>query len=410
MTPNYLALHRSAITFAPACRMNFRKLKQQGVTLVELMIALGIGTLIALAISTLFFQVFSGYRSTDDSARATESGTFGLRLLTEDLRLSGFVGLFDNAAGIAMARPAMISGSPADNCGNPAWLLPLDVTTNRVNKREHITNPTTLPCIPAASVFPGSPAIVVRGADGVLATAADMASNRVLIQSSQTGAIIFMGNDYAAQVLAPERNFTVCRYTPGAGACNDVAHPSPFSLTPFCRCPRTGANANTGTVALVDGPIFRYHAHVYYIRPCSRFAPGQTSCTNAADGGEPIPTLVRRQLSDSDPAVFVETPIAEGVERLNVSYGLDTDGNGVVDTYTDSATVAAANLGNALTARVSLLMRTRKPENKGIDQDNTYTLADHSDTNPSKFNCGNEDNPLCKHRRYLLTDTVQFKN
>ncbi|MBK7413825.1 MAG: prepilin-type N-terminal cleavage/methylation domain-containing protein [Dechloromonas sp.] len=54
-------------------------LRQHGLSLVELMVALAIGTLIALAISTLFFQVFSGSRTADDTARASEAGSFGLR-------------------------------------------------------------------------------------------------------------------------------------------------------------------------------------------------------------------------------------------------------------------------------------------------------------------------------------------
>lgn len=381
--------------------------RQQGVTLVELMVALAIGTLIALAISTLFFQVFSGYRSTDDSARTTEAGTFGLRLLAEDLRMSGFIGLSNNVAGINVARPGMIDGAPANNCGTPDWFLPLDAAANRVRDLEHIPAPGALPCIPAAQVFPDNPAIVVRGATGVQANAADMASNRLFIQSSQSGAIVFMGAEYATAVLAAGRNYSVCRYTPGPGACNDVRHPSPFAQTPVCRCPTTGVNANRGSVALVDGPIYRYHAHVYYIRPCSRFAPGQTSCDGNADGGQPIPTLVRRQLSEDNPAVFVETPIAEGVERMRISYGLDTDGNGVPDTYTDQGTVftpVAPNLQAALTARISLLVRTRKPENKAVDSA-TYTLADGS-----QFTCDSMHATSCKHRRYLLTDTVKIRN
>lgn len=377
---------------------------QRGFALVELMIALIIGSLVVLAISTLFFQVVTGYRMTDDTARSTESGTFGLRMLTEDLRVSGFVGLFDDAARVGVSRPGLVSGAAADNCGHSEWFLPLDPATQNVRTIEHFSIPSALPCIPAASHVAGSPAIVVRGATGVQATPADMLSNRIYLQSSQSGAIVFRGVDYASEVKAADRQMRVCRYTPGAGACVDSADDPP------CRCPKTGVNAGKGSVALVDGPIFQYHTHIYYIRPCSR--PAGATCTSADDGGEPVPTLVRRQLSEASPASFVETPIAEGVERMAISYGLDTDGNNVVDTYTDQNTAFTPgnpNLSeNALTVRVSLLMRTRKADTdrsvENLETNATYTLADGS-----TFNCAT-NGASCRHRRYLLTDTVQVKN
>ena len=376
-------------------------LRQHGLSLVELMVALAIGTLIALAISTLFFQVFSGSRTADDTARASEAGSFGLRILSEDFRMFGFVGLIDDGSKIDLVRTSLVGSSAADNCGNPKWFLPLDEATNRIVYIEHFTNPSDLPCIAAANHVAGSPAIVLRGASGTQARPADLATNKIFLQSNQAGGIVFQGVDYAANVKGAGRHTRICRYTPGAGACADTADEPP------CRCPTTGVNAGKGSVALVDAPIFAYHANIYYIRPCSR--PAGTTCTAADDNGQPIPTLVRRQLSENtDPATFVEVPIAEGVERMAVSYGIDANRDSVTETFTDKNTIfspASPNLSDdALTVRISLLMRTRKPENNYDDSVNTYTLADGS-----TFNCVTNV-ASCKHHRYILTDTVQVKN
>ena len=56
----------------------------------------------------------------------------------------------------------------------------------------------------------------------------------------------------------------------------------------------------------------------YYLRPCSR--PAGSECASTDDDGRPIPTTVRQELSG---LVMVEQPVAEGIERMNVLYGLD---------------------------------------------------------------------------------------
>lgn len=376
------------VTVNPHQHAIFLKLKQRGVTLVELMVALAIGTLIALAITTLFFQVFSGYRSTDEGARANEGGNFGLRVLSEDLRMAGFFGLFNDPARVEVARANMISGSSSDNCGTADWALQLvNTTTNKLGYIEQFTNPASLPCIPASGFVAGNPAIVIRRASGIQATAADLTTNNLFIQSSQSGAIIFMGKDYASQVEAADRSLKVCRYSQAA---------CPATPDPVCGCTTHGATSYAGVSE--RAPIFQYQAHVYYIRPCSR--PAGATCAATDDGGQPIPTLVRRQLSNTDPAVFVETPIAEGVERMTLSYGMSGNAAGVPDSYTANPT----DIGNAVTVRLSLLMRTRKPDNKYTDTA-TYTLADGT-----TFTCNPVVPDSCKYRRYLLSDTIQLKN
>jgi hypothetical protein len=221
----------------------------------------------------------------------------------------------------------------------------------------------------------------------VQATAADLTTNNLFVQSSQSGAIIFMGKDYAPLVAGADRSLRVCRYSQAA---------CPAIPDAVCGCTTHGAISYAGVSE--QAPIFQYLAHVYYIRPCSR--PAGAACAATDDGGQPIPTLVRRQLSNTDPAVFVETPIAEGVERLSLSYGMDDNGDGVPDSYT----ATPADIGNALTVRLSLLMRTRKPDFKYTDTA-TYTLADGN-----TFTCNPADPEQCKYRRYLLSDTIQLKN
>jgi hypothetical protein len=108
-----------------------------------------------------------------------------------------------------------------------------------------------------------------------------------------------------------------------------------------------------GVVTSSDAPIFEYLARVYYIRPCSRFATAATTCTAAADGGRPIPTLARQELNG---ATMVETPLVEGIERVFFLYGIDADGNGIPERFVPDPT--AADWTNVVSVRVAVLARS----------------------------------------------------
>lgn len=363
---------RITLQFEPCPAGSVHRVRQAGFSLIELMIALTIGLIIALAISVIFSQVSQGFRSTDDGARATENGNFALRTIGEDFRMAGFFGLFNDPSrfeyGTAGGLPgSLVASAAADNCGSQNWPWP-----NFNPSIENIVAPGALPCIPAASILATSPVIVIRRASGIQTQpAALVGNNNLFVQSSPSGGIIFRGANYATDVLAADRYASVCGFT--AGAC---AEPRP------------------------EAPIFEYLTHIYYIRPCSR--PAGAVCAATDDDGQPIPTLVRRQLDGGATASFVETPIAEGVERLNVAYGIDGNGDGAPDLY--AAAPTAAELSQAITVRISVLLRTRRQEGTQDDTPFTYTLADGT-----SFNCATNFEP-CRHRRYLLSDTVVLKN
>lgn len=353
---------------APRSAGGLLLVRQAGFSLIELMIALTIGLIIALAISIIFSQVSQGFRSTDDGSRATENGNFALRTLDEDFRMAGFFGLFNDPARFEFAAPGgLVAAAATDNCGDQNWLWPNDRPSI-----EYIPAPGTLPCIPAASILATSPVIVIRRASGIQTQPAALVGNdNLFVQSSPSGGIIFRGASYATDVFAADRYASVCGFT--AGACTE---PRP------------------------EAPIFEYLTHIYYIRPCSR--PAGVACAATDDDGQPIPTLVRRQLNGGATASFVETPVAEGVERLSVAYGIDGNGDGAPDSYVAAPT--AAQLSQAMTVRISVLLRTRRQESTHDDTPFTYTLADGT-----TFNCATNLEP-CRYRRYLLSDTVVLKN
>src|SRR3569832_1249526 len=96
--------------------------------------------------------------------------------------------------------------------------------------------------------------------------------------------------------------------------------------------------------------------HIYYVSDCSVEVAG--SCTGA-DGGTPIPTLKRVDMTPArGTETFTKTTIAEGIENMQVDYGLDADADGTPDSYVGAASIlTAAGWANVMTVRVYMLGR-----------------------------------------------------
>lgn len=71
------------------------KTKNSGRSLVELLIAIGIGIIILLAITTLFFTNSQASRATDEKARLESEGRLALSLISFHLRMGGYGELTD---------------------------------------------------------------------------------------------------------------------------------------------------------------------------------------------------------------------------------------------------------------------------------------------------------------------------
>ena len=162
------------------------------------------------------------------------------------------------------------------------------------------------------------------------------------------------------------------------------------------RCPTT-----CGSGGSPAGDIRKMNVRVYFVAPCSVPASGASGiCTGASDdGGNPIPTLKRLELTSSG---FVIVPVAEGVEYMKIEYGIDGSptatnsntgliGDGTPDSYTLTPTLT--DFANAVSVRVDLLVRnasisagysSAKTYNLGVDVSTptspAYTLGPYTDS------------------------------
>lgn len=103
---------------------NKTMLKQSGMSLVELMIALLIGLLLSAAIITVYLSNKKTFWDTEAAASLQENSRFALKLITEDIRAAGFyANSYDNTV-INKTVPAIASGSCNDiefDYDQPIW-------------------------------------------------------------------------------------------------------------------------------------------------------------------------------------------------------------------------------------------------------------------------------------------------
>jgi type IV pilus assembly protein PilW len=165
------------------------------------------------------------------------------------------------------------------------------------------------------------------------------------------------------------------------------------------------------TLARVAADIRKLHVHIYFVAPCSHFASGQSTCTAAADGGSPIPTLKRLELGidSGGAAALLVRPIAEGIENLQMEFGFDSTptavslttgfpGDGVIDAYAkDAATFAQWR--NVMSARVFVLARNPLPT-AGFSDDKTYEMGLEGSYTPT----------ATSYKRHLFQGEVRLIN
>jgi type IV pilus assembly protein PilW len=165
-----------------------------------------------------------------------------------------------------------------------------------------------------------------------------------------------------------------------------VTHPSSTNQTShLCKSynsPITDGACNKGQQKIYsfDAEIYRFRAYTYFIRNGANGQPAlwRYDSTANASGANPIELI-------------------EDIENMQITYGLDTNDDDILDSYANATTVTTANQWDkVISARVSLLAKTAE-ENLTIDgQTVSYNGADVS--------C--EDGSLCR----VFTSTIGIRN
>jgi len=304
--------------------MNTSTHSQRGLSLVELMISVTIGLLILAAMATLFSNQARTRSELDKSNRLIDNGRYALEILTENLRAAGFYGSY---------MPGGVPAATPDPC-NPAL----------------ITNPA------------GNNDVLLHHVQGYNAAAA---TSQIASLPASCGLTYTAGS---AATLKPGSDMLVLRR---AGTATPVAAAAAVAATSYlqvsnCNNDLAGYQVSNGTAdftilhdkdCTTAASLRPFLVQVYFV----------SADNNPGDG---IPTLKRRELDAT--GVFVTTPLVEGIEYLQVDYGLDADADGAADSYIAAPTTA--QWPNIVSVRLNIIARNIEKSATYADR-KTYLLG-----------------------------------
>jgi len=173
----------------------FARSRNGGMTLIELMVALGIGSFLMIGALTVFMQSRTTFRVNEQIARLQENARYAFDVMEPDIRMAHYWGLRTRAFvidGRADDDVPLVAGVPA-TCG-AAWPIDLDQAVESSNNDYNFT------CAAFGTEVDTADTLVVRRANPDIAVPA---AGRLYIQSSRSdNSALFAGATIPAGFLA----------------------------------------------------------------------------------------------------------------------------------------------------------------------------------------------------------------
>lgn len=340
----------------------------RGFSLVELMVAMVLGLAIVVAVSYIFLQSRTGYRVQDGSTRMQEDIRFVQDIMTRDLRSSGFFGcpnLFDykptDPLDPQSANLRLTGVHPFFRSDSATW-LEKDGTNNDAVSYANLS-------------------YLFRGFDGGASWPVTATTSGRRQANSDT--LMIMKVDNEGRKLTSLSPVTSSYSTPTtltiASAIPGLTTNGATAVMVVSSCAQGAEiikptvqngglrfeldntlNVSRDASARIAGLKMMPHSSDVMI---SRFSPVTYYVGSAASSPSTgLPTLYRlgiqdRQANDSDNGLWVANGVgdivASGVENMQLRYLIDSDGDGVPDTYMTSTQIDALGNANLYWQRVS---------------------------------------------------------
>lgn len=347
---------------------------QQGFSLVELMVAMLIGLILIAGVIQIFLGSNQTYRFTEGSSRVQENARFALDTLQRELRMAGYRGCTRNITSwldvpAGSSWEDLIGGAPVtgwEATGSaPGNQLDLPATAGWANGTAAAV-PATIP----TARLPGSDILVIN-AGQVLDLQATATQNASSAEISLTSANNLAGD---AIVLA------IAGDCSGGDLWQKQNAPNSTNLS-------RGSGGAPGNTAPQSTPFANLHGEE------TQFLAFRSTAYYLASNPAGQPALYRVRL---DPAGGAAEEVVEGVESMQVLYGVDLNGNRQVDEYRTALQVT--DWQQVVSVRVGLLFRTPE-ESAGELDSRQYDVI------------GTRINPVDDRRlRKVAVTTVALRN
>lgn len=325
-----------------------------GYTVIELMVALTLGVIILAIMSQVYVGSKRTYRSQEAQSRLQENGRYGVDLMSRDLRAIGYAGCITSTPNPLVKNMANLYSG-----WNPVT-VPFDPQDplRAVIGYETASVPTPYP-IAAATIKANTDVIQIQH---LSSTAAKLTN-----PSPDNANIKIEGNPIGFQkyeILA----VTDCVHTDVFKA-TSVSVGSTGSTVNIAHSNSNNSGNNTSISYGNDAEVMRFETNIYFV------GSGAAGTTCPADA------LCRARLGmylSSDPAKwctnatggttagFCVEVIAEGVEDMQILYGVNTTANPAhsadrfldASAFSTSCSASTTCWGNVVSVRINFLLRS----------------------------------------------------
>lgn len=325
----------------------------RGFSLVEMMVAMTIGLILLGGALSVLYSSKVTYNENERVGRMQESGRAAVEVMLRDMRAGGFKGcnqntVFTNALGSTTLLWDFSAATQGfESTGTNTWSPTVDTAI--------VVSPRSGSDVLAVRTSRiDAPTFIVNAS---MATAtADFTVDRAGTDSMPNGSSVMISDCSAATV------FWATSFS-ASGSTATIAH----------------AGSNLGIPFPVGARVVPVDTVIYYIRDSATLRNGVRN-----------PSLWRRV------GLAAPQELVEGIESMQILYGVDTSGDRLVDDYVKAS--AVANWNTVISLTIALLIRSVEPNSITPDA-RAYPMLD---TTLGPFND--------RYERTLYTTTVTLRN
>lgn len=310
--------------------------RQAGFSLIELMIAITLGLLILAGMLVVFVNTSGARNEVDRMNRQIENGRYATELLRDDIQVAGYFGETDIAK---------IRGTPGLPSGMP------DPCATSLTER-------TWPAGGTVGVI----LLHVQGIDNF-----NPATSTALDSCPTIKSAVKLNTD----VIVVRRVKTCIA---GAAGCDAITAGKPYLQTSLCVNPPTAASSTTTTHALAPSPNATEFVHK--LKNCTTNAPLRPYVIYLYFVGT---DNILKRAEFTGTSMGNVTPLVDGIENLQLDYGVDTNDDGNADAYKSAAVIntlatpaaVVSDWSNVVAVKINLLARNTDPSS-GYTDTKTY--------------------------------------
>lgn len=330
--------------------------RQRGMTLVEIMVSLAIGVIVVGAAIQVLVGSKQNYRMIESMSRIQEDARYIMDMMAVDIRMTG-----TRICGETNGTANMLTGAAGGN--------EYDIFNTVLQGFENGAGASGMPGSGVGSLVANTDVLRIKNVDTqsqYFITAHDTASSKMTLSAAPD----FTPGEIA---IACDPDFSAAFQVTSLAGTNDIHHAA-GGVTP----------GNTASGFGYEFPpiaqVFKANTIQYYIGVGS-------------DGA--TPALYRAALEVSGGALgFNERELIPGVENLQISFGEDTNGDGVVDAYRAGGSVASWDA--VLSVRINLVFRSQ--DDNVVDASQSYVFE------------GNTITPTDRYLRRVFSSTIGIRN